>query len=242
MSAFMALVSPFFTPSAPRSVGVANPAIDFKLESAAFTHALVALAAKLAAVDGTVNQAEYAAFHALFVEGDEAQRRSQFVKHLTDSSGALQYARQIAAMTQDAKLHADLFDRLVKIAVADGALNAAEMEMLRAIADCLGIAREAFRARIGQTMTATKTSPYAVLGISSRVDDVRLREHYMARVQRLHPDRYQAAGASQETIAMLSDQLAEVNAAYQAVMRERAKKHASPFGGWKRKNNEGVRG
>ena len=49
-----------------------------QVEAVAFTHATIALAAKLAAVDGIVNTAEYGAFHALFVANsamDSAQAR-----------------------------------------------------------------------------------------------------------------------------------------------------------------------
>lgn len=239
MASFAAFVSPLFDSAPARVVRPAPAVADARVESAAFTHALVALAAKLAAVDGTPNKAEYAAFYALFVDGDSvqaAQRRSTFVRQVNDNSSALQYARQIAAMTPgQTALHRDLLDRLVKIATADAALNAAEIELLRAIADCFGLSREEFRHGISQTMTQASASPYEILGVSPKVSDAQLREHYMSRVQKLHPDRYQAAGASADTLAMLSDQLAAVNAAYQAVQQQRARKSASPFAGlWRR--------
>lgn len=236
MSSFAAFVSPFFGPVVEKPVRMPRVEVNGRVESAAFTHALVALAAKLAAVDGSPNKAEYAAFYALFVEGegpDAAQARSTFIRMVNDDSSALQYARQIAAMTQgQTALHRDLIDRLVKIATADAALNAAEIELLRAISDCFTIARDDLRGRLNQTMTEPSASPYSVLGISPKASDAELREHYLARVQKLHPDRYHAAGASADTIAMLSDQLAAVNAAYRAVQQLRAKKFASPLTHW----------
>lgn len=236
MSSFAAFVSPFFGPVVEKPVHTPRAEANKRLESAAFAHALVALAAKLAAVDGTPNKAEYAAFYALFVEGEgaaAAQARSTFIRMVNDDSSALQYARQIAAMTQgQADLHRDLIDRLVKIATADAALNAAEIELLRAISDCFAIRRDDLRGRLNQTMTEPGASPYSVLGISPKASDAELREHYLARVQKLHPDRYHAAGASADTIAMLSDQLAAVNAAYRAVQQLRAKKFVSPLTQW----------
>ena len=218
------------------------------LEAVAFNHALVALAAKLAAVDGTPNKAEYAAFHALFDEGDSkhiAKNRSLFIQRVTDNSSALQYARQLASMSDgNNALHIDLLGRLVRIATADASINAAELELLRAIADIFGISRDAFREIMSRAMVRTNASPYDVLGISARVTDIELREHYMAKVQKLHPDRYHAAGASSETIAMLSDQLAAVNAAYKSVQSLRAKKSTrdhSPIGWWSRFNAKGAR-
>jgi DnaJ like chaperone protein len=201
-------------------------------ESAAFTHALVALAAKLAVVDGQVTKAEYYAFQALFLGGaSQADRlRSQFVKHLEDRSTALQFARQILSMTQgNAALHRDLLQRLLSIATADAALNAAEMEMLRAIADVFGVSREEFKSMVAMHMVPAK-SPYAVLGVTSSITDEELRARYMAQVQKMHPDRYLAAGASPETVSLLSDQLAALNAAYQQIRASRAKKHGARFG------------
>ncbi len=246
MASFASLVSPFFGTAAPAADVAKESASRLRLETASFSHALVALAAKLASVDGTPNKAEYAAFHSLFVESESAQAaqlRSLFVKRVTDTSPALQYARQIFDMTKgEPALHLDLFSRLVQVATADAALNAAELELLRAVADIFTIDRETFRHMIAKTLVPVGASPYDVLGVSARASDQELRDQYMARVQMLHPDRYHAAGASAETIAMLSDQLAAVNAAYRAVQNLRAKKSQRSEGSfWKRKNAKGAR-
>lgn len=201
-------------------------------ESASFSHALAALAAKLAVVDGAVSKAEYHAFEALFIDArtDGTRMRSQFVKHLEDRSTALQFARQVTTMTGgDLAIRRALLQRLISVATADAALNAAEMELLRVIADAFGIEREDFRLLIAAHRVPT-TSPYDVLGVSSHISDEDLRTRYMAQVQKLHPDRYLAAGASADTVAMLSDQLATLNAAYKQVRALRAKKNASLFG------------
>jgi len=105
------------------------------LADAEFAHALVGLAAKLVAVDGQTSTAEYAAFRSLFPAGDEAKLRSQFMRAMNDSAPALQYARAIRTMFPDAvALHHEVMDRLMKVASADGALNAAEHELLCAVA------------------------------------------------------------------------------------------------------------
>lgn len=244
MASLASLVTPFFP--MPHAASAAAPSAGAsKLESATFTHALVALAAKLAAVDGAPNKAEYAAFEALFAEEQEkAQLRSLFIKRITDTSPALQYARQIASMTVgEGALHRDLLGRLLSIAAADGAVNAAEIELLRAVASIFAIDRETLREMIARTMVSAGASPYDILGISSRVSDEEMREHYMNRVQMLHPDRYHAAGASAETIALLSDQLAVVNAAYRAAQDQRGRKSSRQVatGWWSRLNAKGAR-
>lgn len=220
---------------------------DFRLESVAFMHSVIALAAKLVTVDGAATKAEYDVFHALFVEHatiDNAQARSWFVQRSTDTSSATQYARQIAAMTPgETAMHTDLMQRLVQVASADAPLNAAEIELLRAVAEVFGFVKDAFRSFISPRGEAVHASPYALLGVSPRASDKEVREHYMARVQALHPDRYQAVGASAETIALLSDQLAALNAAYQTVQQARIKKSSRTMGisaWWGRKNTKGA--
>jgi DnaJ like chaperone protein len=239
MASFSHVALPLFAmPQLPKVAQVAQPVAQQVHASAVFSHAVVALVAKLVAVDGTPNKAEYSAFQALFGEGDavrDAHARSLFVKRVADTSPALQYARQIASVTEgNPAIQHDLMQRLLRVATADAALNAAELELLRAVARILGIDRQLFRDLVAQTMVPVSASPYEVLGVSPRVSDQDLREHYMGRVQKLHPDRYQAAGASAETIAMLSDQLASVNAAYRAIQELRAKKasRSSAAGGW----------
>ncbi|MFZ4541915.1 MAG: TerB family tellurite resistance protein [Rickettsiales bacterium] len=221
-----------------------DAAASYRLEAVAFTHAVIALGAKLSTIDGAASKEEYAAVHALFVANgtmEEAQARSFFVQRTTDTSSALQYARQIAGMTAgQADLHADLMHRLIQVATSDAAINAAEFELLRAIADVFGMDKETFRSMVSRSVTSVSASPYEVLGVSARATDKEVREHYMARVQTLHPDRYQAAGASKDTIAMLSDQLAALNAAYQSVQQARAKKSSHSAGWFGRKNTKGA--
>lgn len=198
----------------------------------AFAHAIVALAAKLAACDGVPDKAEYLAFQSLFIadgDVDAMKLKSLFVKHTHDDSSALQYARQIAAATPgQTNLHRELLSRLLRMANADAMINAAELEFLRAVARAFAIEGEAFRTLIAGAIAPASASPYEVLGVADDASDDEIREHYMASVLRLHPDRFQAAGASAETVAMLSDQLAALNAAYESVKRTRAKKYAPP--------------
>lgn len=206
--------------------GKREPAVATQplLQDVEFTHALVALAAKLVAADGKPSTAEYTAFRSLFplAQGGDAKLRSMFVKSMNDRAPALQYARRIVALYPGASaLYREVLDRLLKVATADAALNAAEHELLRAVAQLFDVPTEEFRQRVAGHIRPTHGNAYSILGASKRMSDAELRNRYMAQVRLLHPDRYQAAGASEDTIAMLSDKLAAVNAAYESIMRAR---------------------
>jgi DnaJ like chaperone protein len=209
------------------AIDLSNAAQTYRLESVAFYHAVTAVCAKLATADGAANKKEYDAFQALFVEQsamDVPHARSLFVQRAADAGTAVQYARQIVAMTRgQTVMHMDLLQRLLRIAVADGALNAAELECLRAVAETLEVPKAIFRSLVAQSFASASATPYDVLGVSPRASDKELRDAYVARANMLHPDRHIAAGASAETISMLSDQLAVMNAAYQSVQYARSR-------------------
>ena len=214
-------------------------------ESMAFTHALVALTAKVAAVDSAPNTAEFQAFSALFADADRVSTprlRSLFMKMVGDASSALQFARQLLAMTQgDHALHAEIIEKLLVIALADGALNALETNLLRSIAVVFGISGDTFSAIISRH--PAQQSPYDVLGIAVDATADEVRERYLSRVQSLHPDRFQAAGASSDIVAQLSDQLAAVNAAYDEIKRlqtEKPSAQAQVNSWWRGKNTKGA--
>lgn len=199
------------------------------LQDAEFTHALVALAAKLVAVDGKPTTVEYTVFCNVFplADGDEAKLRSMFLRAMHDRASVLQYARQIRAMYPEATaLYREILDRLLKVATADAALNAAEHELLMAVAQIFDVPMAEWKAMMAGYSSSTQSNPYAVIGANKRMSDSEIRHRYMAQVRLLHPDRYQAVGASDETVNMLSDKLAIVNAAYEIIMRERDQKRA----------------
>lgn len=208
--------------------GGATPVASYPiLQDVEFSHALVGLAAKLTAVDGNPTAAEYAAFCSLFPMADTnpAKLRSLFVKAMNDPAPAMQYARAIKTLHPEATaLHREVLDRLLKVAGADATLNAAEHELLRAVAKVFDISSEEWRALMAQHLRPSGANAYTILGATKKMTDAQLREKYMTQVRLLHPDRYQAAGASDDTIAMLSDKLAVINAAYDSIMRAREMK------------------
>ncbi|MCO5091892.1 TerB family tellurite resistance protein [Bosea sp. (in: a-proteobacteria)] len=188
-----------------------------------FTTGLVALAAKMARSDGVVTSEEVAAFRRIVVVPPEERERIERLFDLArqTSAGFEAYAAQIAAAFKDEPaLLEDVLDGLFLIAAADGAIHEAEHAYLMAVAGIFGIGAKDF-ARIEARHARRPEDPYLVLGLSRDMDDAVLKRAYRRLVAETHPDREIARGLPEEAVAIATRRLAAINAAWDAIERER---------------------
>ena len=113
-----------------------------------------------------------------------------------------------------------MLDGLFLIAAADGAIHEAEHAYLRSVAGIFGIADGDF-ARIEARHARRPDDPYLVLGASREMDDAELKRHYRRLVVETHPDREIARGLPQEAVAIATRRLSAINAAWDAIQKER---------------------
>lgn len=190
-----------------------------------FTTGLVALAAKMARSDGVVTCDEITAFRRIVVVPPEQQKRIEALFDLAKqtSAGFEAYAEQIADNFRDEPaLLEDVLDGLFLIAAADGAIHEAEHAYLRDVAGIFGIDEAGF-ARIEARHARRPDDPYLVLGASREMSDGELKSHYRRLVAETHPDREIARGLPEEAIAIATRRLAAINAAWDAIERERGR-------------------
>ena len=193
----------------------------------AFTFAIIALAAKLSRVNGAPSREEFIVFREVFPmpasEHDKICRL--FGMALRDNMAAIDHARRIAALFPPAKhrrLLSDVLSRLFKVATADGAMEPAEEKLLREIARCFHIGRHAFERLMRQHIVHTEEDdPYMVLGVKRDWPDVTIRYTYHRLMREYHPDSVQSRGGSAEAVLIASRQVAQLNAAYNAIRAER---------------------
>jgi DnaJ like chaperone protein len=191
--------------------------------SVAFTIAVTTLAAKMAKADGVALPVEAEAFERMFAIPPEERRNLRRLYDLAkqDVAGYDAYAAKIARLLKDdPQLLGSVLECLFHVAAADGVLHPAEDRFLESVAGILGLGRLEY-ATIRASFVHDPHSPYAILGVAPDVSDAELKARYHALVREHHPDRLAASGVPPEFRAAADRRLAVINAAYEAVSRER---------------------
>ena len=188
-----------------------------------FTTGLIALAAKMAKADGVVTLDEQRAFRSIVSvpEADAAriERLFDLAKQTTDGFEA--YASQIASLfSQERALLEDVLDGLFHIAKADGAVHEAEKRYLASVAGIFGFSDEEF-SRIEARHVRVADDPWLVLGADRAWDNDTLKRHWRRLVAESHPDRQVALGLPPQAIAIATQRLAAINAAWDRIAAER---------------------
>lgn len=188
-----------------------------------FTTGLVALAAKMAKADGVVTRDETAAFRQIVrLEGpDRARIERLFELAKQTSAGFEAYAAQLAEQfREEPALLEDVLDGLFHIAKADGAVHEAELRYLAEVGRIFGFSARDY-ARIEARHVRLADDPYLVLGADRGMDDGALRRRWRELVAECHPDRQMALGLPPEAVAIASERLAAINAAWDRIAAER---------------------
>ena len=189
-----------------------------------FTIAVVALAGKMARADGVVSEQEFEIFREAFGVPQEEEKSIRRIFNLArqDIAGFDYYAAQIAKLfVGNPAMLEDVLDGLFEIAKADGVLHPEEARFLERVAEIFGFAPNEFRRIRASHFAPELTDPYVILGLSYSADDNELKQTYRRLVRENHPDSLIARGVPPEFEKLANDKLAAINAAYEAIQKER---------------------
>lgn len=192
-------------------------------QTAAFSAAIIALAAKMAKADGVAVKIECQTFERFFEPAPHEIPRIRQLYQLAsqDTAGFEHYAESIARMLKDEPdLKVNVLECLLMIACADGILHPAEEAFLRTVGHAFDISCEEFK-RIRAPFVRDPEDPYDVLGVAPSASHHEIRSRYIELVQRFHPDRLMARGAQAALVKAATVKLAAINAAYEAIMSGR---------------------
>jgi DnaJ like chaperone protein len=204
-----------------------RPADDPR-QRVAFTIAVIALGAKMARADGEVTRDEVAAFGEVFQvpPGEEEHVRLIFDLARRSTHGFESYARQIGRLFAGNKsVLEDLLGGLFHIALADGAVCAAEDQYLREVAHHFGFTPEEYaRIRLFYVGAPDETGedPHHILGIGRGASEDEIRTAYHRLVRENHPDLLMAQGLPPECIALANSRVARINAAHDRLAKSPA--------------------
>ena len=193
--------------------------------SVAFTIALVSLSAKLAKSDGVALRIEAETFERLHVVSSSERENVRRIFDLAakDSANFEAYADRVAQLlAHDRALLHDVLDGLFHIAVADYILHPEEERFLKLAADRFGFSDIDFRS-MRALFVHDPHDPYTVLGVAPDVDGAILKLHFKQLVRENHPDLLMARGVPKEFVALATAKLASINAAYDAIIKERGR-------------------
>ncbi|GGI89426.1 hypothetical protein GCM10007973_27270 [Polymorphobacter multimanifer] len=182
----------------------------------AFTIAAIALAAKMAGVDGDATQAEFRTFQRLFrVDPKEAENVRRFYDMAKRSTAGFEaYAAQAAQLLgPGSPLLEDLLEALWLIAATDG-FHPAELPYLAVVAEQFGISPAMAAAIRARHIASPEEDPWAILGVARDADRSALKKAYLALVKQYHPDRHLAEGMPSEFIRVAEARMAAINGAY----------------------------
>lgn len=190
-----------------------------------FTIGMIALGAKMAKADGVVTGAEVAAFKRVFHVPEKELPAVARVYNLAkqDVAGYEHYARQVARLfARKSPILEDVLDGLFHIALSDAALHPAERVFLANVAGVFGFSADEFARISARHVKAGPDDPYLTLGLAPTASADEIKSRYRKLAREHHPDRHIAAGVPEEMVALATERLARINAAYDTIMKARA--------------------
>lgn len=124
---------------------------------------------------------------------------------------------------------------LIGMAMADGIIDAAELDVLRSCADALGIparvldhlitmakGQNEFRGGTsGGTTQGSLDAAYAALGVAATASDAEVKKAYRKLMSEFHPDKLMGQGVPEDMIKLATERSQEVQAAYDLIKRSR---------------------
>jgi len=190
----------------------------------AFTIGLIALCAKMAKADGEVTRDEVAAFEQVFdVPEAEAENVRRFFDQARGSiAGYESYARRLAGHFRDRPgVLEDVLDALFHIAKADRHVDERELVYLGTVARHFGFSELEYARIKAAHLGAGEADAYLILGLDSAASAEEIRAAYRRLVRENHPDALIARGIPTEFVALATEKLAAINAAYERLTKNR---------------------
>lgn len=190
--------------------------------------ALMVLIAAVMKADGQVKRSELDYVKRFLLQNYGEEHGKQMLKVLQQMVQRDIPVGQVCAQIKvntDYNTRYHMVDFLFGLGGADGSFDQSELNTLRLIAQHLGISQSDYvsihERHVGHsgynasTQSRTHKDPYRVLGITGEASDDEVKKAYRKMALKYHPDR--VAGMSEEMQRNASEQMKEINQAYEQI-------------------------
>lgn len=215
-----------------------------------FFQTVFRLLGHLAKADGRVSESEVQQTEAYMAEmGLTAEHRKEAIALFKEGAAAdfdadAQVARFREVCGRRSNLVRMLLIYLVNIALADGELDAQEAEVLRRIAQGLGISASMFEQLLrmiqaqnsfggqqyqgagaggGPSRPDQLQKAYDALGVSPQASDSEIKKAYRKLMSQYHPDKLMGQGVPEDMVKEATERSQEISKAYELIKSERAR-------------------
>lgn len=198
--------------------------VEMPGQDPAFSTAVTALGAKLARADGAPDASEYERFSQVFQPEDSSGANIRRLYNLAQQTthGFESYARRLEKRYRGCpQLLQDVLDGLFHIAAADGVVTERELDYLQRVSVLFGVSPLTFERLKATHFGLARDDPYAILGVAPDAPDADVRRAWRDLLSEAHPDRARARGLPDEFIEVAETKAAAINAAYDAIVRQR---------------------
>ena len=201
--------------------------------------ALMVLIAAVMKVDGAVKKSELEYVKRFLLAnygGEHGKEMLKVLQRMVQQEIPIDQVCYQIKVNTDYNTRYHMVDFLFGIGGADGEFHQSEVNMLRLIAQYLGISQSdytsIFERHVGHGDSNYSSNsnrsgsgsynkdPYRVLGIDSSSSDEEVKKAYRKMAMKYHPDR--VAGMSEELQRNAAEQMKEINQAYEVIKQHRS--------------------
>lgn len=194
-----------------------------------YLEVMAALSALIVEADGKINDKERKKFCQVFAVKEE---QKSFVFEIFENKqkhkfSLEKYADMLEGLTRHNESLKDVsVENLFKIASADETISETEMRMLKKVAKIIGLEDREF-ARLKKefkpiTISKKLMASYDVLGLSYDAGMDEIKARWKKLIVIYHPDKL--ANASEKEMKVATKRMAEINLAYQEIVKAKGKK------------------
>ncbi len=220
-------------------IGGINPLSNQRRKDV-FLQTLFALMGKIAKADGHISEDEISHVeHFIKNIGMTAEHRKVAIAQFKrgsdpdfDIDTALDQFLAVCGNTRNLKQM--LLTYVIVIALADGAIDSAEQDLLEHIGIQLGYSRAEFEHILNMVANQTNFSgtkadsaslsnAYKALGVSKESSDQEIKRAYRKLMSQHHPDKLMGQGMPKDMIAVATERAKEIQVAYDLIKTHRDK-------------------